>query len=518
MPETNTEKVIEPKLNDNFGNEYRENDEKFMNDEINWEEQKIDPLTREDFQIFAHSKNYHIKFFQNKHYDELLYGRKITKDEYDLQTYQNLLVFSFIMDNIMEGARILEIGKGDDYVINHFRFQRECYRLENPELLLKDISEIASNSSPLTNISEVKTINGIPADYFDFIYSNSGFEDIKSDDQGHKTILGNINKMLKKSGYALLNFTGNLMAPYVITNPYLLYITKEVTPMTGEYTPLTKSLNHSRVIDDPDLLDFYNHENPKSNKRLVSYNYLWRKNTPALNTITMTKPNQYLEKTPAYIFHHLIKCGGTSLAETIENWFQVEIDRVEFSGNVNNFIKYKLNTLNLTSDNCIISHFQFDGVFLHQRYPELIEKKNEYKIFTFIRDPLNFRASLYYYTKNDEWNTGYPLEEVISNDENLISKLIPCDENNYKEVLDRYFFIGIVERMQESFDILAELLNKKKLTLPFANRSEKDDQLSKLSPEFISEFKRKNKLDYMIYDYCTEKLDETILNVRNKHT
>lgn len=479
-------------------------------DSINWNEQKIEALTREDFQIFAHSKNYHIKFFQNKHYDELLFGRIISADEYDLNTYQTLLVFSFIIDNIGEGARILEIGKGDDYILNHFKYQRECYRLENPELLLNEDFEIENNNTSLTRISEGKTLKSISENYFDFIYSRSGLESIQSDDQGHKTILKNINKILRSSGYSMLCFTGSIVNPYVITNPFLLYITKEVTPMTGEYTPITKSLNHSRVIDDPDLLNFYDSENPKNNNRLISYNYLWRKNTPELNTITLTKPNNYLKKTPAYIFHHLIKCGGTSLAETIENWFQVETDRVEFSGNVNNFIKYKLNTLNLTSDNCIVSHFQFDGVFLHQRYPELIERKNDFKIFTFVRDPLTFRASLYYYTKNDEWNTGYSLKEVISNDENLISKLLPCDETNYKDVLDRYFFIGIVERMQESFDILADLTKKKKITLPFANRSEKDDQLSNLSPEFISEFKRKNKLDYMIYDYCLEKLNKLI--------
>ena len=36
-------------------------------------------------------------------------------------------------------------------------------------------------------------------------------------------------------------------------------------------------------------------------------------------------------------------------------------------------------------------------------------------------------------------------------------------ENNYKEILNRYFFIGITERMQESVNKLAEIFNKRKI-------------------------------------------------------
>lgn len=469
-------------------------------------EQRINPVTREDFLPFAYSRSSHINFFQNKSCDTLLYGRRIESWDYDLNTYQNLYIYSFIKDNISEGARILEIGNKDDYIINHFKNQRECYRIEIPGLLSKSAEDLAD--TPLIKDSLWNMKKGIPDDYFDFIFSKSGFDNLSTDEQGHKNILNNLNRMLKPSGYALINFSGKLIDPYVITNPFQLFVSKEVKPLTGKYTPLTKSVNHSVILNDPDLFHFFNLENPNDKTRMISYNYLWRKNTPELFTITSTKANQYLKESPAYIFHHLIKCGGTSLAEAIQNWFKIEVDRVELSGDINRFIKYKLNLLNLSSDTCIVSHFQYDGVFLHQRYPELVANKDEFKIFTFIREPLNFRASHYYYTKNDEWNTGYSLKQVISNDANLISKLIPCNENNFREILDRYFFIGIVEKMQESFDKLAELVHKKRIALPFSNRSEKDDQLSKLSPEFIAEFKKKNYLDYMIYDYCLERFNK----------
>ncbi|MEO6696005.1 MAG: hypothetical protein ABIO41_12470, partial [Ignavibacteria bacterium] len=211
---------------------------------------------------------------------------------------------------------------------------------------------------------------------------------------------------------------------------------------------------------------------------------------------------------PCYVFHHLMKCGGTSVKEILQEWFDTKYDYIEDSDDLYSFLKHRLKTTNFIGESCIMGHFQFDGIYLHQRYPEILEQEKEFRIFTFIRDPLQFRASLYYYTKNDVLIKDYTLSEIIMNTPNLISKMFPCDESNYKEVLDKYFFIGIVEQMQESFDQLADLINKKRLVLPFVNKSEKDSQVSELTPEFIAKFKKQNKLDYLIYDYCLEKFNK----------
>ena len=229
-----------------------------------------------------------------------------------------------------------------------------------------------------------------------------------------------------------------------------------------------------------------------------------------LPRITQSSNSDFLLKNPAYIFHHLIKSGGNSILSVIQKWFKMEIDREETYGDKSRFIKYKINHLNIFSDTCITSHFQYEGAFLHQRYPELIDKKEEIKIFIFIRDPLNFRISHYYYTLKDENNSDFTLEQILSCGENWISGLIPCNEFNYKEVMDKYFFIGITEKMQESFDLLADLAGKKRIKLPFANVSEKDDQVFELSKEFIDEFKKRNKLDYMIYEYCLKKFNKLL--------
>ncbi|MBK8382818.1 MAG: hypothetical protein IPL16_13225 [Ignavibacteria bacterium] len=96
-----------------------------------------------------------------------------------------------------------------------------------------------------------------------------------------------------------------------------------------------------------------------------------------------------------------MKCGGTSVKEILQDWFKIEYDYIEASENLNTFLKYKFNLLIINSDTCIVGHFQFEGIHLNQRYPEVFDNPDKYRIFTFVRDPLQFRASLYYYYKNE---------------------------------------------------------------------------------------------------------------------
>jgi hypothetical protein len=316
--------------------------------------------------------------------------------------------------------------------------------------------------------------------------------------------------MLRPGGYAFLNFAGNLKDNTILNNSLFHLISKAIPYNSEKYTPVTISLNQKEITNDPELAHFHNPESSEINEDIISYNKLWRKKPLSLSFKTKTTSADFLKKSPAYIFHHLIKCGGSSVNLVLQDWFNVEIDREETYGNRDNYKKYKINPYHLYSDICMTSHFQYEGVFLHQRYPDLIANKKEFRIFMFIRDPLKFRVSHYYYTKNEEWNKNFTLAQVIIESDNLISKLIPCNENNYKEVLDRYFFIGIVEKMQESFDILADLANKKRIVLPKENATQKDDQLKNLSPEFLAEFKSKNYLDYLIYDYCLEKYNKVL--------
>lgn len=471
-------------------------------------------FSSENFNEFSYSKKSHFNIFGRNNFDKIFYGEEVGPERFDIKKYQNLLIFSFIQQNLPEGSRILEIGNSDDYVLNHFRYRYECWRVEDISVLAgKDVTDNTDRKGFLYTENE-KIQKQLPPGYFDFIFSASGFEYFPEDRSKFRKILDNINIILKSGGYSLHCVPGAVYGIHFIYHKILNYFYNNSAPLYYNVEQLNRLPNLKKILEDTDL--HYKYEEYKRSEEngmetyqnLVSFNILWKKNINELQERTTSKPDQYFEKQHVYVFHHLMKCGGTSVKEILQEWFNTEYDYIEASENLNTFLKYKLNTGSMNADNCIVGHFQFEGIHLNQRYPEVFDNPDKYRVFTFVRDPLQFRASLYYYTRKNEIIKDYNLSQIIMNTPNLISRVFPCDENNYKEVLDKYFFIGIVEKMQESFNKLADHIHKRRLTLPYANISEKDDQLSKLSPEFIAEFKKKNYLDYLIYDYCLAKFNK----------
>lgn len=206
-----------------------------------------------------------------------------------------------------------------------------------------------------------------------------------------------------------------------------------------------------------------------------------------------------------YIFHHMPKCAGTSAVDALTKYFVVLKDypvgwsRVD---NPNAYQEYCNNPKNLDKIKpyqILVGHYLAEQSFFHQRYPNWQEKG--YQVFTFLRDPLELRTSLYYYEiRNNRISADEPLEnQLLQHKKNYMAGLLPCDDSNYLEVLKRYFFIGIVEKYQESFDKLSELIDKPPITLKTYNQSKRKN--TKLSAETISEFKEINQLDYKIYNY-----------------
>ena len=121
-------------------------------------------------------------------------------------------------------------------------------------------------------------------------------------------------------------------------------------------------------------------------------------------------------------------------------------------------------------------------------------------MFTFLRHPLELHISLYYFDiRKQRISADTPMEQRLLLRQNFISRLIRCDESNYQEVLQRYFFIGIVEKYQESFDQLILIIGQPSIKLKIYNETQR--QQYNLSRDFIAEFKARNSLDYKIYNY-----------------
>lgn len=234
---------------------------------------------------------------------------------------------------------------------------------------------------------------------------------------------------------------------------------------------------------------------------------------PLRSVLGKTYERLFFSGTPVYIFHHIPKSGGTSVREALAKWFKTISDyrpSVEKTPATLKFLNNRLKIDRYNSRYCISGHFELPGNYLHERYPEIIEQPERYRIFTVFRDPLNLAVSLYYYQlqekirkKEDE-----TLEDFVKKINNYTAGRLPCNMDDYLEILNRYFFIGINEYMQESLDKLAVLLKKPKIKVPELNRSPKDKQALNISSDTVQVFRKNNALDYLIYQHALKNFKE----------
>jgi hypothetical protein len=222
---------------------------------------------------------------------------------------------------------------------------------------------------------------------------------------------------------------------------------------------------------------------------------------------------------PVYVFHHIPKCGGTSMEMVLARWFVFVPD---YRTGPSSGIPARLDLHKLRSGHCLVGLYDSEGYYLYQRYPEVLTS-DRFRLITLVRDPLQVRLSLYYYGKKRKaglYNKLNKLEDHIFSGSNYLAGRFPATLENYKEVIDRYFFVGILEQPQASLDILAHMIGKPPQKFPWENasRSHGGSASDGLSEEQVARFREQNSLDYLFYDYCVQKFNEKLamLNASKK--
>lgn len=204
------------------------------------------------------------------------------------------------------------------------------------------------------------------------------------------------------------------------------------------------------------------------------------------------------------VFHHLPKCGGTSVLRLLSSWFSLVPD---YRQGWTSGYQHRLNLDRLTPKHCLCGHFELEGHHLAQRYPGLLENSG-FWVFSFIRDPLEVKMSLYRYETKNNVTKPRTIEKHLSTRKNYLAGVLGVGRDDFKNVLDKYAFIGVLEESALSVELLAWLLKKNKAGLPWENKTSIDEKRSQdtLPDQMVQQFKEENDLDYAIYNYAVERL------------
>jgi hypothetical protein len=210
-----------------------------------------------------------------------------------------------------------------------------------------------------------------------------------------------------------------------------------------------------------------------------------------------------------YIFHHIPRCGGTSMREAFKQWFRCKVDYRSGWGMGARWERFRRRPLRLETlppGTMICGHFEVDGIFLHQRYPQVL-KDPRYRLISFVRDPFDLRLSLLRYEIEHQRLTGEEsIERLLSDRPNWLCERFRCLADDMETILSRYFFIGITEESQASFDRLADKLGKPRVRLPSRNGTE--PRGFPVDEERMAQFRQVHDLDYRLYHRCLERWQE----------
>ena len=243
----------------------------FISDNANWDN-------------FTFSRRSHWSCFKGT--EEKLYGSKIDPNRGDMRVYQELLVLSFIENNFAPGSKLLEVGGSDDNRLVKYLFGNyEVWRIAKLDSTRNEQTQL--DYRPYRFIYDnIGNFNPqLPVDYFNFIFSISGFEHVPQNDLAlFDHIIDDINRVLKVGGLSMHLFDFRITPNRYLGNR-LAY---RIFDCVRTINPLLPS---EVILSDPDLYCVSENEarnnlrhqisiKNQMGRQLCSLNILWGKEMP----------------------------------------------------------------------------------------------------------------------------------------------------------------------------------------------------------------------------------------------
>ena len=169
------------------------------------------------FSEFKYSKIEHFKLFRT-----LPLHAKQSPATCDLKVYQDALIYTFILDNIPEGSKLLEIGGGESRIINALKDKYEIWNLDKLEGVGFGPKElIVANGFKLVQDYIGNFSPNLPDSSFDLVFSVSTIEHIPKDQETIENAITDIMRLLKPGGYSLHCIDALLYGDHYFVHPFV---------------------------------------------------------------------------------------------------------------------------------------------------------------------------------------------------------------------------------------------------------------------------------------------------------
>jgi ubiquinone/menaquinone biosynthesis C-methylase UbiE len=180
-------------------------------------------LTIQNFGDFSFSKLSHFSQFE----PVSMYASQ-TPRSCDLKVYQDLFMYTFILNNIKPGSRLLEIGGGDSRMIAWLKNDYEIWNLDK----LEGRGFGPKNLSEPTGFRLVKDYIGafsseLPDHYFDLVFSISTIEHIPEDQTTVDRCILDIERLLAQQGISIHCVDAFLHTDHIVVHPLVKQILKQ---------------------------------------------------------------------------------------------------------------------------------------------------------------------------------------------------------------------------------------------------------------------------------------------------
>jgi hypothetical protein len=209
------------------------------------------------------------------------------------------------------------------------------------------------------------------------------------------------------------------------------------------------------------------------------------------------------------------KCAGSSMKSVLHSNF-----KGNWISDYNSFFKTPKPSRDLLIYDLIKSPipsipkdaFVFGHFFPVKYIGNSVISKEEVKLITFLRDPVERLSSHYAFWKSGDFSDHYLWRTMIKENWSFARFALSQEMRNfYSQYLTQvpisYFdFVGIHENIEKDWRRLCDYLKIKRQSLPITNTSKSDDIKSKIDSALLKDIKEFHSEDYLVYNYFASQI------------